>query len=123
MRWSFFSMKSYLKIVKIYITKKNLTRSDKMNAARVEGMKELHEIVDVHGASTTLAEAAAREDVFNSALDAEVGGHGLTLQGPVHLHTRGGVITSVAVPDFYPSRIPDLGSRIPDLGSRIQKQQ
>jgi hypothetical protein len=22
-------------------------------------------------------------------------------------------------PDFYPSRIPDLGSRIPDLGSRI----
>ncbi len=26
-------------------------------------------------------------------------------------------------PDFYPSRIPDLGSRISDLGSRIQKQQ
>jgi hypothetical protein len=22
-------------------------------------------------------------------------------------------------PDFYPSRIPDLGSQIPDLGSRI----
>ena len=25
-------------------------------------------------------------------------------------------------PDFYPSRIPDLGSRISDPGSRIQKQ-
>ncbi len=58
-----------------------------MNAARVEGMKELHEVVNVHGAGSTLAEAAAGEDLFNSALYAEVGGHGLTLQGPVHLHT------------------------------------
>jgi hypothetical protein len=96
-----------------------------MNATRVEGMKELHEIVDVHGASSTLAEAAAGEDVFHSAFDAEVGGHGLTLQGPVHLHTRGGVITSVADPGCL-SRIliftrPE--SRILDPGSRIQKQQ
>jgi hypothetical protein len=29
------------------------------------------------------------------------------------------VFLSVADPDFYPSRFPDLGSRIPDLGSRI----
>jgi hypothetical protein len=89
-----------------------------MNAARVEGMKEQHEVVDVHGASSTLAEAAAREDLFNSALDAEVGGHGLSLQGPVHLHTRGGVITSVADPGCL-SRI--LIFTHP--GSRIQKQQ
>ncbi len=27
------------------------------------------------------------------------------------------------IPDFCPSRIPDLGSRIQDSGSRIQKQQ
>ncbi len=63
-----------------------------MNAARVEGMKELHEIVNVHGASSTLAEAAAGQDLFNSALDAEVGWHGLALQGPVHLH-KAGVVT------------------------------
>jgi hypothetical protein len=30
-----------------------------------------------------------------------------------------GCLSRIPDPDFYPSRIPDLGSRIPDLGSRI----
>jgi hypothetical protein len=34
-----------------------------------------------------------------------------------------GCLSRIPDPDFYPSRIPDLGSRIPDLGSRIQKHQ
>jgi hypothetical protein len=30
-----------------------------------------------------------------------------------------GCLSRIPDPDFYPSRIPDLGSRIPDPGSRI----